>query len=183
MQATRKATVRFRERSELLDFLLEVSAATSQTLDLDQLLANVARDHSKGDCRTICSRSCSINEKRAGPAHPLRRRTSGRGGPQSLDRARRRRHRDGGRAARADSRGRRPHRSAVSERGGRGAHGTGRADDCARQAGRRDRPAIDARQRLYRIRPRAAAADRGARERSRSTTRASTAAWSGRTAL
>ncbi len=42
MQATRKAAVRFRERSELLDFLLEVSAATAQTLDLDQLLANVA---------------------------------------------------------------------------------------------------------------------------------------------
>ena len=42
MQATRKAAVRFRERSELLDFLLEVTAATSQTLDLDQLLANVA---------------------------------------------------------------------------------------------------------------------------------------------
>ena len=43
MQATsRKAPVRFRERSELLDFLLEVSAATAQTLELDQLLANVA---------------------------------------------------------------------------------------------------------------------------------------------
>jgi phosphoserine phosphatase RsbU/P len=42
MQATRKATVRFKERSELLDFLLEVSAAITQTLDLDQLLANVA---------------------------------------------------------------------------------------------------------------------------------------------
>ena len=42
MQATRKATVRFKERSELLDFLLEVSAATSETLDLDQLLADVA---------------------------------------------------------------------------------------------------------------------------------------------
>src|SRR5580692_8543930 len=42
MQATRKAPVRFRERSELLDFLLEVSAATSQTLELDQLLGNVA---------------------------------------------------------------------------------------------------------------------------------------------
>ncbi|HEY1239177.1 MAG TPA: GAF domain-containing SpoIIE family protein phosphatase [Bryobacteraceae bacterium] len=42
MQATGKAAIRFRERSELLDFLLEVSAATSQTLDLDQLLANVA---------------------------------------------------------------------------------------------------------------------------------------------
>ncbi len=42
MQSTRKAAVRFKERSELLDFLLEVSAATTLTLDLDQLLANVA---------------------------------------------------------------------------------------------------------------------------------------------
>src|ERR1039458_4837481 len=42
MQATRKGSVRFRERSELLDFLLEVSAATTQTLDLDHLLASVA---------------------------------------------------------------------------------------------------------------------------------------------
>src|SRR5262245_4320289 len=42
MQATRKASVRFRERSELLDFLLEVSAASALTLDLDQLLANVS---------------------------------------------------------------------------------------------------------------------------------------------
>jgi sigma-B regulation protein RsbU (phosphoserine phosphatase) len=41
MPATRKAKVRFRERSELLDYLLEVSAATSATLDLDQLLVNV----------------------------------------------------------------------------------------------------------------------------------------------
>lgn len=40
MLATRKA-IRFRERSELLDFLLEVSAVTSETLDLDQLLQNV----------------------------------------------------------------------------------------------------------------------------------------------
>jgi sigma-B regulation protein RsbU (phosphoserine phosphatase) len=42
MQAARKPAVRFRERSELLDFLLEVSALTAQTLELDQLLANVA---------------------------------------------------------------------------------------------------------------------------------------------
>ena len=42
MATPRKSTVRFRERSELLDFLLEVSAATSETLDLDTLLANVA---------------------------------------------------------------------------------------------------------------------------------------------
>ncbi len=34
--------VRFRERAELLDFLLEVSTVTAETLDLDRLLANVA---------------------------------------------------------------------------------------------------------------------------------------------
>lgn len=34
--------MRFRERSELLDFLLEVSAVMAQTLDLDQLSTNVA---------------------------------------------------------------------------------------------------------------------------------------------
>jgi sigma-B regulation protein RsbU (phosphoserine phosphatase) len=33
---------RFRERAELLDFLLEVSAITAETLDLDRLLANLA---------------------------------------------------------------------------------------------------------------------------------------------
>ena len=42
MATPRKSTVRFRERSELLDFLLEASALTSETLDLDKLLANVA---------------------------------------------------------------------------------------------------------------------------------------------
>lgn len=34
--------VRFKERTELLDFLLEVSSLTAETLDLDDLLANVA---------------------------------------------------------------------------------------------------------------------------------------------
>src|SRR5260370_28845732 len=38
----RKSTVRFQERAELLDFLLEVSAATSETLDLDRIMGNVA---------------------------------------------------------------------------------------------------------------------------------------------
>jgi sigma-B regulation protein RsbU (phosphoserine phosphatase) len=42
MQSTRKSAVRFRERSELLDFLLEVTSATSNTLDLDELLSNVS---------------------------------------------------------------------------------------------------------------------------------------------
>ena len=37
-----KSQVRFRERAELLDFLLEVSRITAETLDLDQLLENVA---------------------------------------------------------------------------------------------------------------------------------------------
>jgi len=37
-----KAAPRFQERSELLDFLLEVSTMTSETLDLDRILANVA---------------------------------------------------------------------------------------------------------------------------------------------
>ncbi len=42
MAAPRKTEVRFRERAELLDFLLEVSSVTSETLDLDRLLGNVA---------------------------------------------------------------------------------------------------------------------------------------------
>jgi sigma-B regulation protein RsbU (phosphoserine phosphatase) len=42
MKSAPKAQVRFRERAELLDFLLEVSAVTAETLDLDRLLANVA---------------------------------------------------------------------------------------------------------------------------------------------
>ncbi len=40
--AADKTELRFRERAELLDFLLEVSETTSETLDLDQLLANIA---------------------------------------------------------------------------------------------------------------------------------------------
>ena len=39
---SRKGPVRFRERAELLDFLLEVSTLTQETLDLDRLLDNVA---------------------------------------------------------------------------------------------------------------------------------------------
>ena len=42
MATPRRSAVRFRERSELLDFLLEVSAVTSETLDLDKLLVNLA---------------------------------------------------------------------------------------------------------------------------------------------
>ncbi len=42
MATPRKSAVRFRERVELLDFLLEVSRITAETLDLDKLLGNVA---------------------------------------------------------------------------------------------------------------------------------------------
>jgi len=42
MATTRKSVVRFQERAELLDFLLDVSDATSESLDLDRILARVA---------------------------------------------------------------------------------------------------------------------------------------------
>src|SRR5580693_7990633 len=42
MAAPRRSDIRFRERAELLDFLLEVARITSETLDLDKLLENVA---------------------------------------------------------------------------------------------------------------------------------------------
>ncbi len=41
MSSPPRTKVRFRERAELLDFLLDVAAVTSETLDLDQLLTNV----------------------------------------------------------------------------------------------------------------------------------------------
>ncbi len=42
MATTRKSVVRFQERAELLDFLLDVADATSESLDLDRILANIA---------------------------------------------------------------------------------------------------------------------------------------------
>lgn len=42
MATPRKTQVRFRERAELLDFLLEVSTISAETLDLDRLLSNIA---------------------------------------------------------------------------------------------------------------------------------------------
>ncbi|MBA3972687.1 MAG: serine/threonine protein phosphatase [Candidatus Solibacter sp.] len=42
MPPGRSSRVKFRERAELLDFLLEVSTLTSETLDLDELLESVA---------------------------------------------------------------------------------------------------------------------------------------------
>lgn len=42
MPPSGKSRVRFQERAELLDFLLEVSAITGETLDLERLLENVA---------------------------------------------------------------------------------------------------------------------------------------------
>src|SRR5215470_16526106 len=69
MQATRKAAVRFRERSELLDFLLEVSAGTAQTLDLDQLLANVGEIIQKVLPYDVFA-ILLYNERRADLRHP-----------------------------------------------------------------------------------------------------------------
>lgn len=43
MPPSRRSSSPFRERAELLDFLLEVVAATTESLDLDTILANVAR--------------------------------------------------------------------------------------------------------------------------------------------
>lgn len=43
MTQPRRKTSRFRDRAELLDYLLEVSAVTQETLDLDRLLAGVAK--------------------------------------------------------------------------------------------------------------------------------------------
>ena len=42
MSSPPRSKVRFRERAELLDFLLDVAAVTTETLDLDELLTNVA---------------------------------------------------------------------------------------------------------------------------------------------
>ena len=42
MTQPRRSQIRFRERAELLDFLLEVSRITAETLDLDKLLEEVA---------------------------------------------------------------------------------------------------------------------------------------------
>ncbi|MGQ9916656.1 MAG: SpoIIE family protein phosphatase [Bryobacteraceae bacterium] len=42
MDDPRRSRVRFRDRAELLDFLLEVSSIASETLDLNELMANVA---------------------------------------------------------------------------------------------------------------------------------------------
>jgi sigma-B regulation protein RsbU (phosphoserine phosphatase) len=42
MEESRRSRVRFRDRAELLDFLLEVSSIASETLDLNELMASVA---------------------------------------------------------------------------------------------------------------------------------------------
>ena len=42
MAVPKKSDVRFRERAELLDFLLEISTITAETLDLDRLLTRIA---------------------------------------------------------------------------------------------------------------------------------------------
>jgi hypothetical protein len=54
-ESSAKSRVRFQERAELLDYLLEVSTATTETLDLDQLLENVA-----GYVTRVIPPSCSL---------------------------------------------------------------------------------------------------------------------------
>ena len=81
MAIPRKAAVRFRERVELLDFLLEVSRLTSETLDLDKLLANVGsivKDVLSYDLFAILL----YNERDKGLQHPLFHRPSRRSGAQ-----------------------------------------------------------------------------------------------------
>ena len=43
MSVTRKKGSRFKDRAELLDYMLEVASVTAETLDLDRLLAGVAK--------------------------------------------------------------------------------------------------------------------------------------------
>jgi sigma-B regulation protein RsbU (phosphoserine phosphatase) len=43
MESTRRAAARFKNRTELLDFLLEVTSSIGTTLDLDAVLANIAQ--------------------------------------------------------------------------------------------------------------------------------------------
>jgi len=42
MPYSSRSTARFRDPAELLDFFLEIASVTSETLDLDRLLAGVA---------------------------------------------------------------------------------------------------------------------------------------------
>ena len=93
---TGKTKVRFQERAELLDFLLDVSAATSETLDLDRILANVAaivKDVVPYDLFAILLYS----ERQHGLEHSLFHRPSRRGGAKSGDPAGRGHHRHRGR--------------------------------------------------------------------------------------
>src|SRR5436305_1823073 len=42
MATTTRQSARFKDRADLLDFLLEVTATASSTIDLDKMLANVS---------------------------------------------------------------------------------------------------------------------------------------------
>ena len=92
MQAARKAPVRFRERSELLDFLLEVSAATVADAGSGSTAGQRRRDRQEGAAlRPV--RHPALQREAPRPAHPLRRGPSRRGSPQPVGDARRRHHR------------------------------------------------------------------------------------------
>ena len=90
MATPRKAMV-FRERAELLDFLLEVSRITSETLDLDKLLENVA-----SIVKTVIPYDLFAillySRSRAGAAHSVCDRASRRSGAEFDDSIKRRHH-------------------------------------------------------------------------------------------
>ena len=68
---TRKRGVQFREREELLDFLLEISQVTSETLDIDKLLPAVADFISQVITHDVFA-IMLYNEKAQGLQNPVR---------------------------------------------------------------------------------------------------------------
>ena len=59
---SKRQRVQFKERTELLDFLLEVAAMTSETLDLDRLASRPSRITSSASFRTTSSPSSCITK-------------------------------------------------------------------------------------------------------------------------
>ena len=83
----RRSNLRFRERAELLDFLLEVSRVTSETLDLGGA-AFRHRLHREGSGSLRCVRDSAVQRTHAGSHHPARHRAPRRSCAQPVDSAR-----------------------------------------------------------------------------------------------
>ena len=145
-----KPAVRFRERSELLDFLLEVATLTSETLDLDRAARQRRRDRPpRHPLRSV--RHSAFQRQAQRPAHPLCRRSSRRSGAQL--RSRLGEGIVGAAAATPRARSRAPtaRRPALSPHLRHRAQRAQRAHDRAQAAGRRDRRAVDAAPGAFRI--------------------------------